>query len=132
VQRTIRFPLLPTAEQYDVLLETVQQYTACFNAVAAYGWGHEEKNSVALHKATYYPLRDAYPQLPSQLVISARVKATEAVKSAFTWKVKREKEFPKKVAKALARGKPAPIFKPVRCPQSTGFAFQHPQVDRVH
>ncbi len=118
MQRTIRFPLLPTTEQYDVLLETVQQYTECFNTVAAYGWEHGEKNSVELHKTTYYPLREAYPQMPSQLVISARMKATEAVKSAFTWKIKREREFPKKVAKALARGKPAPTFKPVHCPQS--------------
>ncbi len=38
VQRTIRFPLLPTVDQQDVLLETMQQYTECFNTVAAYGW----------------------------------------------------------------------------------------------
>jgi putative transposase len=118
VQRTIRFPLLPTAEQFDVLFETIQQYTECFNAVATYGWEHGEKNSVELHKATYYPLREAYPRLPSQLVISARAKATEAVKSAFSWKIKKEKEFPRKVAKARARGKPDPVFKPVQCPQS--------------
>jgi IS605 OrfB family transposase len=109
---------LPTAEQYDALLETTQQYTECFNAVAAHGWEHGEKNGIELHKATYYPLRKAYPQLNSQLVISARSKATEALKSAFTWKIKKEREFPKKVAKALARGKPAPTFKPVQCPQS--------------
>lgn len=96
----------------------MQQYTACFNTVAAYGWEKGEKNSVALHKATYYPLRENYPQLPAQLVISARAKATEAVKSALTWKVKREREYPKKVTKALARGKPVPPFKPVNCPQS--------------
>lgn len=119
MQRTIRFPLLPTAEQYDVLLETIQQYTECFNAVAAHGWEHGEKNGVELHKATYYPLRKAYPQLNSQLVISARSKAAEALKSAFTWKIKKERDFPKKVAKALARAKPAPTFKPVQCPQSS-------------
>jgi putative transposase len=127
VQRTIRFPLLLTVEQYNLLLETIQQYTECFNVVANYGWRHREKNSVELHKATYYPLRESYPQMPSQLVISARVKATEAVKSALTWKVKREKEFPKKVAKALARGKPAPTFKPVRCPQSDISSIRYDQ-----
>ncbi len=125
MQRTIRFPLLPTTQQQSVLLETMQQYTDCFNAVAAYGWEHGETNGVELHKATYYPLREAYPQLPSQLVISARGKATEAVKSAFTWKIKREREFPKKVAKALARGKPAPTFKPVCCPQSNISAIRY-------
>jgi IS605 OrfB family transposase len=100
------------------LLETIRQYTECFNAVTTYGWKHGEKNGVELHKATYYPLRESHQHLPAQLVISARVKATEAIKSAFTWKIKREMEFPKKVAKALARGKPTPTFKPVRCPQS--------------
>lgn len=127
MQRTIRFPLLPTAEQDDVLLETIQQYTECFNAVAAYGWEHGEKNGVQLHKATYYPLRAAYPHLPAQLVVSARAKATEAVKSALTWKIKREKEFPKRVAKALARSKPAPTFKPVRCPQSDICSIRYDQ-----
>jgi IS605 OrfB family transposase len=110
-----------------VLLQTIQQYTQCFNAVATYGWGHSEKNSVELHKATYYPLRESHPHLPSQLVISARVKASEAVKSAFTWKIKREKEFPKKVAKALARGKPIPTFNPVRCPQSSNCSIRYDQ-----
>jgi len=127
VQRTIRLPLLLTDEQQAVLLETVQQYTECFNAVAAYGWEQGEKNSVELHKATYYPLREAHPYLPSQLVISARVKATEALKSAFTWKVKKEREFPKKVARALARDKPAPTFKPVRCPHSDISSIRYDQ-----
>jgi IS605 OrfB family transposase len=127
VQRTIRFPLLPTREQESVLSETMQQYTACFNTVAAYGWEKGEKNGVELHKATYYPLRADYPQLPAQLVISARAKATEAIKSAFTWKVKKEREFPKKAARALARGKPAPTFKPVRCPQSDICSIRYDQ-----
>lgn len=105
----------------------MQQYTACFNTVAAYGWERSEKNGVELHKATYYPLRADYPQLPAQLVISARAKATEAVKSALTWKVKREREYPKKVAKALALRKPVPAFKPVQCPQSTICAIRYDQ-----
>jgi IS605 OrfB family transposase len=58
--------------------------TLCFNAVAAYGWQHEQRNGVALHKATYYPLRAEHPTLPSQLVVAARTKANEALKSALT------------------------------------------------
>ena len=127
MQRTIRLPLLPTAEQYGVLLETIQQYTECFNAVAAYGWHHGEKNGVELHKATYYPLRKAYPQLPAQLVISARTKAAEAIKSAFTWKAKKERGFPKKVAQALVRGRPTPMFKPVQCPHSRISSIRYDQ-----
>jgi IS605 OrfB family transposase len=59
-----------------------------------------------------------YPDLPSQLVCAARVKATEAVKSALTWKAKKEKEYPKKVAKAQKQGRPVPRFKPVQAPHS--------------
>jgi len=118
VQRTIRFPLLPTGEQQDILFETIRQYTECFNTVTTYGWEQGEKNGVELHKATYYPLRESYPQLPAQLVISARVKAAEAIKSALTWQWKRERAYPKEVAKALARGTSVPPFKPVRCPHS--------------
>jgi putative transposase len=112
-------------EQESVLVETIQQYTACFNQVAVYGWEHGERNGVQLHKATYYPLRANFPQLPAQSVISSRVKATEAVKSALTWKVKREREHPKKVAKAIARGKPVPDFRPVRCPRSTSCSIRY-------
>ena len=37
-----------------------------------------------LHHATYYPTQAAYPALVSDLLIQARVKATEAIKSALT------------------------------------------------
>lgn len=84
VQRTVRVRLKPTPEQRASLLMTMVETTACFNVVAAYGWEHRERNGVALHKATYYPLRVEHPDLPSQLVISARSKANEAVKSALT------------------------------------------------
>jgi IS605 OrfB family transposase len=54
---------------------------ACFNAVCRYGWDHNERNGTRLHQATYKVLRDIYPELPSQLVVSARMKACEALKS---------------------------------------------------
>ncbi len=84
MQRTLRFKLAPTPEQRSILLDTLQQHADCFNAVAAYGWEQHEKNGVTLHKATYYPLREQYPKLPAQLVIAARMRATEAVKSALS------------------------------------------------
>lgn len=127
MQRTIRFPLLPTQEQQCILFETMQQYTACFNKVAIYGWDKGEKNRVGLHKATYYPMRADFPKLPSQLVISATARAAEAIKSAMTWKVKREKSYSKKVASARAQKRPIPQFKPVCCPQSTICAIRYDQ-----
>jgi len=91
MQRTIRLRLNPTPEQSDTLLETLRQHTTCFNAVAAYGWMHAEKNGVRLHHATYYGLRERFPNLPAQLVIAARVRATEAVKSALVRRKKGKK-----------------------------------------
>src|SRR6266852_3187065 len=86
VRRTVRLRLKPTYEQRRVLLETMRVATVCFNAVAAYGWAHAQRNSVELHKATYYSLRAEHPRLPSQLVISSRMRAAEAITSALTRK----------------------------------------------
>lgn len=110
--------LHPTPEQARILKATLEQHTACFNAVAHQGFTTACSNGVELHKRTYYPLRAQYPDLPAQLVCAARVKATEAVKSALTWKVKQEQAYPKSVEKARKMGRPIPAFKPVRCPHS--------------
>jgi IS605 OrfB family transposase len=82
VQRTLRIELHPDAPTRAVLRETLQRHTACLNAVCAYGWEQSERDGVELHKATYYPLRAQHPTLPAQLVCAARVRATEALKSA--------------------------------------------------
>lgn len=68
-------------ETESILLETLRQSTACFNAVTVQGWETAERNGTRLHHATYKTLRGNYPDLPSQLHCAARVKATEALKS---------------------------------------------------
>jgi putative transposase len=82
MQRTIRIQLDPSPTQAEALAETSRQFTAVFNAVCAYGWQQNQKNSIELHRALYYPLKAEYPALVSDLHIQARVKATEALKSA--------------------------------------------------
>ncbi|GAC1349475.1 MAG: hypothetical protein NVSMB27_22960 [Ktedonobacteraceae bacterium] len=118
MDRTLVLQFNPTPEQARVLRATLEQHTACFNTVAEHGFTSECSNGVQLHKETYYPLRSHFPSLPAQLVCAARVKATEAVKAALTWKVKHEKAYPKKVAQAIKKGWKIPVFKPVKCPQS--------------
>src|SRR5712691_46095 len=118
MDRTLVVQLTPTPEQARTLMATLEQHTACFNAVAHEGFTTACNNGVELHKRTYYPLRTQYPDLPAQLVCAARVRATESVKSALTWKAKKEKAYAKKVEKAKQQGKPIPPFKAVRCPQS--------------
>ncbi|RAQ97864.1 hypothetical protein A4R35_20155 [Thermogemmatispora tikiterensis] len=91
--RTIVVQLNPTPEQARSLKTTLEQYTACLNTVAQEGFTTDCSNGVELHKRTYYPLGAQYPDLPAQLVCSARVKATEAVTSALTWKIKKAKAY---------------------------------------
>jgi putative transposase len=91
MQRTVCIRLQVTAEQDEVLTRTLSASRECFNAVAALGWERSEKNGVTLHQLTYAKLRKAHPDLPSQLVISARMKATEALKSAFALQKKKKK-----------------------------------------
>jgi hypothetical protein len=77
MERTVCIRLQLTAEQDAILSASC----ACFNAVAVLGWERREKN-VALHQASYGDLRKAHPDLPPRLVISSRMKATEALRSA--------------------------------------------------
>src|SRR6266581_2721636 len=125
MDRTIVLHLYPTPEQERILKSTLEQYTSCYNAVAQEGFTTECSNGVELHKRIYYPLRAAYPDLPAQLVCSARVKATESVKSALTWRKKNDKNYPKRVAKAQKLNKPIPVYKPVHAPQSTLCAIRY-------
>jgi IS605 OrfB family transposase len=82
MDRTIRVRLDPTPAQGVLLGETARQFTTAFNLVCAYGWAEREKNGVRLHHATYGESKYAAPGLVSDLHIQARVKATEAIKSA--------------------------------------------------
>ena len=91
MQRTIRLKLTPSVAQAANLAETSRQFTAVFNAVCAVGWEQQITNGVKLHHATYYPLKADYPALVSDLLVQARVKATEAVKSAFALQKKGRK-----------------------------------------
>ncbi len=127
MDRTIVVQLNPTNEQALILARTLQEHTQCFNAVARLGFASKCSNGVELHKATYSALRKQYPDLPAQLVCSARVKATEAVKSALTWQKKHAARYPKLVATAKKRGKEPPTFKPVRCPHSQSAPIRYDQ-----
>lgn len=104
MRATLKLKLAPTPEAAAALAETLTHYTACFNAVCAYGWQQGERNSVRLHRATYAPLRAEHPSLPAQLVCAARVKATETLRS---------------VEARRKRGKK------VSCPRSGGCAIRY-------
>jgi putative transposase len=91
MERRGRIQLHPRPEQHASLLETLRQFTTAFNLVCETGWQQKERNGVRLHHLTFYAAKAACPDLPSNLLIQARVKATEAIRSAFILKARGKK-----------------------------------------
>jgi IS605 OrfB family transposase len=81
VTLTLKLPI--STPNLDSLRRTAEQSQGSFNRVCKVGWEMKRLNGVELHKLTYASERET-TDLPSQLVCSARVKATEALKSAKT------------------------------------------------
>lgn len=79
--KTIRCKLDLTDKQREALLETIRMYSEILNATSEIANEHKGlSNKVALHHVTYYDIRDEFPDMPAQLVISARDKVAEAYK----------------------------------------------------
>lgn len=81
MQLTLKLPI--QTDRLNTLNETANQSRDSYNRVCEVGWKMERLNGVELHKLTYSSERKT-TELPSQLVCSARVKATESLKSAKT------------------------------------------------
>jgi predicted transposase len=123
MQRTIRVKLETTSRQAQILSQTLKEFTTAFNFVCEVGWQAQQNNGVKLHHATYHTVKTLCQNLVSDLIIQARTKATEAVKSALTHRRKHPaklQEFEKAKQEAEAKGKP--FFrkppKPPHCPRS--------------
>jgi len=84
MQRTIRIQLEPSLAQAEALAETSRQFTSAFNQAVRLGWEAGICNATKLHYLTYYQVKDAHPTLVSDLIVQARMKAAEALRSAFT------------------------------------------------
>jgi putative transposase len=74
--RTTRFKINIEASK---ILPSLKAYTKAFNLVSATGYKNKIYNAIDLHKLTYTDCRELF-NLPSQLAISARSKAVEALK----------------------------------------------------
>jgi IS605 OrfB family transposase len=83
MQRTIRIQLQPSPAQATALAQTSRQFTTAFNLFVELGWVNGVSNATKLHFLAYYPVRDALPDLNSNLTNTARAKAAEALRSAF-------------------------------------------------
>jgi len=84
MQRTLRIQLAPSPAQADALAETSRQFTAAFNLFVEQGWREGVSNATKLHFVAYYVVREALPELNSNLTNTARAKAAESLRSAFT------------------------------------------------
>jgi putative transposase len=75
--RTVKLQLnIPS----EIFKPTIKAYTDAFNYVCKYGWDNKQFNGITLHHQTYSHCRQEF-KLPSQLAVSSRMKATEALKS---------------------------------------------------
>jgi len=75
--------LTPSPAQADVLAETSRQFTSAFNQALRIGWAADVGNATKLHYLTYYQVKTDHPTLVSDLIVQARMKAAEALRSAF-------------------------------------------------
>lgn len=91
MKRTICTILNPSPAQADALKNTADAFTSAFNQTVALGWAARMSNKTALHYETYYTVKAAHPTLVSDLIIQARMKAAEALKSAFALQRKGKK-----------------------------------------
>lgn len=110
---SLRVRIRPDAATLALLEETRRRYTDSYNRVAAAGCG-KRVNGVELHKATYYS-EVARSGLSSQLVISARTRATESLKSLQG----RQKKID---LRARPEGRPPKVL---RCPHSRGIGVRY-------
>jgi putative transposase len=69
--------------QAAALAETSRQFTSAFNLAVQLGWAADVSNATKLHYLVYYSVKAAHPTLVSDLINQARVKAAEALRSAF-------------------------------------------------
>jgi len=97
--QTVTLKLPVKSDKLQALKETAEQFSQSFARVCQTGWEAPRVNGVDLHHATYRFERET-TSLPSQLVCSARMKATEALKSAKA-KLKKGKKASCPTGKAL-------------------------------
>ena len=78
---TLKLPII--TDEIQKLKDTAHQFSESFGRVCKLGWESKITNSVELHHQTYQREKEL-TQLPSQLIISARMKSVEALKSVRT------------------------------------------------
>jgi len=76
---TAQIKLLPTPQQADLLLRTMQTANNACNTISTYAWRHRRFRQYDLHHALYYDLRQSFP-LSAQMVVRCLSKVADAYK----------------------------------------------------
>lgn len=76
---TLKIKLLPTAEQSDLLLETLRETNAVCNAISDVAWKKRIFNNFKLHHETYHVYKSTF-KLSSQMLIRSIAKVADAYK----------------------------------------------------
>ncbi len=80
MQRTVSLKLLTTAEQASALSSLADVFANACNAVVPFSRKHRYWNRVALHHLAYYPVREQFSSLGSQMVCQAIHRLADACK----------------------------------------------------
>ncbi|OKY78819.1 MAG: IS605 OrfB-like transposable element containing RNAse H-like and Zn finger domain [Candidatus Methanohalarchaeum thermophilum] len=101
MRRTVKIKLGLDQNQQKLLQETIEQFKQACQKVVDYGWNEDglktyQKNK--LHKATYDKIRED-TDLPANLVIRARDRASEAIKGCVE-KLKNDEKASKPIFKS--------------------------------
>jgi len=119
--RTIKVKLNQPKEMFE---PTIQAYTKAYNFVCQTGYDSKDFNGVSLHHKTYFTTRE---YLSADLCISARVKATESLKSWKTNTTRIEKENYKRVKynQSHPDKRQKKLLKTPKCPQSSSCSIRY-------
>ena len=93
VERTIKFKLEMSEESKEILRQTMFLSNQVFNEIAKYGFDNHTCSKVSVHHATYYPIREKYPELPCSIVQGIRDVACEALKGIELKKLPKSKQY---------------------------------------
>ncbi|MGL4820122.1 MAG: transposase [Bacilli bacterium] len=77
---TAKIKVKTTSEQHQILKDTMTLFNVACNHISAIAFKNKCYAKVKLQKLCYYPIREEYPTLSSQMVIRAIAKVCEAYK----------------------------------------------------
>jgi predicted transposase len=76
---TLKIKLLPTAEQVELLLETIQEANSVCNAISDIAWSKKVFNNFKIHHEVYHAYKATF-RLSSQMLVRSVAKVADAYK----------------------------------------------------